>query len=444
MQRRALIADNAAGPPEGVAGVLARFGFTRTIEAADRQEAIAMMRDGQFDLVIVPVEGVTPSELIALEREIRKDANTTVIATAPSPQPDLILRAMRAGVHEFLVYPPKQEELAGAVERLMRRGAAEAQRGELIAIYSGKGGLGSTSIAVNIAQALGMQRTDSRVALVDLVVTGGDVRVYLNLKPAYDLSHLIAKGSQIDTELLNSVLTPVQGGVWALPTGDTPEDEELFDSAAVGSILGLLQNQFNYTVVDCEHHLSEATLTALDTANKIVLVTQLTVPALRSTQRSLAVCRRLGYDESKFCVVVNRHQSGDVLPVKDAEDKDPILPAHIYLAPPNYHLLIETNLHFSLDASEKIHFSRPSIDVTFESIAEMFGDKVIGILVSGANADGALGLKAIQQAGGLTIAQEPGTAEVDYMPKQAIIIGAADKILTPDEMVETLKHELKK
>jgi pilus assembly protein CpaE len=340
MQRRALIADNAAGPPEGVTGVLARFGFSRTTEASDRQEAIAMMRDCQFDLVIVPVEGITPTELIALEREIRKDANTTVIATAPSPQPDLILRAMRAGVHEFLVYPPKQEELAGAVERLMRRGAAEAQRGELIAIYSGKGGLGSTSIAVNIAQALGMQRTDSRVALVDLVVTGGDVRVYLNLKPAYDLSHLIAKGSQVDTELLNSVLTPVQGGVWALPTGDSPEDEELFDSAAVGSILGLLQNQFNYTVVDCEHHLSEATLTALDTANKIVLVTQLTVPALRSTQRSLAVCRRLGYDESKFCVVVNRHQSGDVLPVKDAED---LLQAPIYWKLPNdYRLSAES------------------------------------------------------------------------------------------------------
>lgn len=131
------------------------------------------------------------------------------------------------------------------------------------------------------------------------------------------------------------------------------------------------------------------------------------------------------------------------IPVKDAEDKDVILPDHIYLAPPNYHLLIETNFHFSLDASEKIHFSRPSIDVTFESIAESFGDKVIGILVSGANADGALGLKAIRQAGGLTIAQDPATAEVDYMPKQAIIIGAADKILTTEEMIETIKEELK-
>ena len=298
------------------------------------------MREEHFDLVVIPVEAISPADLISVEREARRDPTTLVIATAPAPDPDLILRVMRAGVHEFLVYPPKQEDLAGAVERLMRRGHSEAERGELIAVYSGKGGLGGTSIAVNLAQALGAQKTDSRVALLDLVVTGGDVRVFLNLKPAYDLSHLIAKGSQVDTELLNSVLTPVQGGVWALPTGDTPEDEELFDTAAVNSILGLLRSQFGYTVVDCEHHLSEATLTALDAAGRIVLVTQLTVPALRSTQRSLAVCRRLGYEESKLCVVVNRYQSGDVLPVKDAED---LLQAPIFYRLPNdYRLSAES------------------------------------------------------------------------------------------------------
>ena len=340
MQRRALIADNAAGSPETVAGVLARFGFSRPVDVKGREEATQLMREEHFDLVVIPVEGISPTDLILVEREIRRDGTTSVIATAPSPDPDLILRSMRAGVHEFLVYPPKQEELAGAVERLMRRGSTEVQRGELIAVYSGKGGLGSTSIAVNLAQALGAQRTDSRVALVDLVVTGGDIRVFLNLRPAYDLSHLIAKGNQVDTELLNSVLTPVHGGVWALPTGDTPEDDELFDSAAVNSILGLLRSQFGYTVVDCEHHLSEATLTALDAANRIVLVTQLSVPALRSTQRTLAVCRRLGYEESKLCVVVNRYQSGDVLPIKDAED---LLQAPIFFRLPNdYRLSAES------------------------------------------------------------------------------------------------------
>jgi pilus assembly protein CpaE len=248
---------------------------------------------------------------------------------------------MRAGVHEFLIYPPKAEELAGSVERLMRRTRSETQRGDIVAVHSAKGGLGSTSIAVNISQAFGAHRPNARVALVDLVVAGGDVRVFLNLKPAYDLSHLIAKGSLVDAELLNSVLTPSSGGVWALPTGDSPEDEELFDSTAVGTILNLLRAHFSITVVDCDHHLSEATLTALDAANRIILVTQLTVPALRSTQRSLAVFRRLGYDDSKLCVVVNRFQSGDVLPVGDAED---LLQAPIYWKLPNDYRLSAASL----------------------------------------------------------------------------------------------------
>ena len=275
MQRRALIAANAAGNPEAVAGILARFGFSRTAQAEDRESALAQMRDAHFDLVIIPVDGITPAELVSLEREIRKDPNTSVIATAYASDPDLIVRSMRAGVHEFLVNPPKAEELAGSVERLMRRSRNDTEQGNLIAVYSGKGGLGSTSIAVNIAQAFAAVQQNARVALVDLVVAGGDVRVFLNLKPSYDISHLIAKGSQVDAELLNSVLTPCPGGVWALPTGDSPEDQDMFDSSAVSSILSLLRQHFAITVVDCEHHLSEATLTALDSADRIVLVTQL-------------------------------------------------------------------------------------------------------------------------------------------------------------------------
>ncbi len=332
MQRRALLAANAAGPPENVSGVLARFGFSRTVHVDDREAALLKLRDGQFDLVILPLDGIGPLELAALEREIRRDTNLSVIGTASVAEPDLIVRAMRAGVHEFLVNPPKAEELAGSVERLMRRTRTEPEDGTLIAVYSGKGGLGSTSIAVNVAQAFGAVRTDARVAVADLVVTGGDVRVFLNLKPSYDISHLLSKGSSVDAELLNSVMTPCPGGVWALPTGDAPEDQDMFDSSAVGAVLALLRKHFPMTVVDCEHHLSESTLTALDAADKILLVTQLTVPALRSTQRSLAVFRRLGYDETKLCVVINRYQSADVLPVKDAED---LLQTQIFWKLPN-------------------------------------------------------------------------------------------------------------
>jgi pilus assembly protein CpaE len=227
---------------------------------------------------------------------------------------------MRAGVHEFLIAPTAAEDLAGAVERLTRRMVTDAARGDLIAVYSGKGGLGTTSIAVNTAQALAALHQQARVALADFVVAGGDVRVFLDLKPAYDLSHLVAKGSEVDGELLNSILSPVQGGVWALPTSENPEPEELFDAAAIGSILELLRANFAVTVVDCEHHMSERTLTVLDAADRILLVTELSVASLRSTQRTLGLCRRLGYSDNKLCVIVNRYQSGDVLPLKDAEE----------------------------------------------------------------------------------------------------------------------------
>jgi len=299
------------------------------------------MRDEHFDLVILPLHDVAPTELLALEREIRKDSDISVIATAPAPDSDLILRAMRAGVHEFLVSPAAPEELAGSVERLMRRMVTETAQGELVTVYSGKGGLGSTSIAVNLAQAFAGTRTSARVALADLVVSGGDVRVFLNLKPAYDLTHLVAKGKQVDGELLNSILSPCPGGVWALPTSENPEPEELFDAAAISSILDLLRANFSVTVVDCEHHLSERTLTALDLADRIVLVTELSVPSLRSMQRTLGLCKRLGYDDHKLCVVVNRHYSGDVLPVKDAES---LLQRPIYWTLPNDYRLSAASL----------------------------------------------------------------------------------------------------
>jgi pilus assembly protein CpaE len=332
MARTALVAVGAVGAPEAADEVLARFGFGKVVQAQDRADAISLMREHRFDVVMVSIQDITPTELLSLERAIRKDPGMSVIGTAPTADPDLIVRAMRAGVHEFLVHPPSPEDLARAVERLMRRTGGDAQQGELVAVYSGKGGLGSTSIAVNIAQALAMTRTNSRVALADLVVTGGDVRIFLNLTQSYDLSDLVAKGDKVDAELLNSLLTPCPGGVWALPTGDNPELEDFFDATTIASIIDLLRGHFGMTVVDCEHSLTERTLAALDAADRILLVTDLSIPALRSTQRTLSVCRRLGYDDRKVCVIVNRYLSADVLQPNEAEE---LLQCSIYARLPN-------------------------------------------------------------------------------------------------------------
>lgn len=130
------------------------------------------------------------------------------------------------------------------------------------------------------------------------------------------------------------------------------------------------------------------------------------------------------------------------LTVKEIEDKESIAGGTIYLAPPDYHLLVENENMFSLDVSEKVHHSRPSIDVGFESVAEVFGVSAIGILLSGANADGAEGLMKIKQHGGLTIVQNPASAEVAYMPQQALELMKPDSILNTDDIAVYVKQLL--
>ena len=128
-----------------------------------------------------------------------------------------------------------------------------------------------------------------------------------------------------------------------------------------------------------------------------------------------------------------------VIPVREIEDKDKIKPGTIYLAPADYHLLIEMDRSFSLDYSEKVNFSRPSIDVTFESAADVYASRLVAILLSGANEDGTLGLAAIKAAGGVIIAQDPLTSQMPVMPQRAIAHNSMNIVLTPEEIGEYVR-----
>lgn len=122
------------------------------------------------------------------------------------------------------------------------------------------------------------------------------------------------------------------------------------------------------------------------------------------------------------------------IPVLETEDKTPLLPNRLYVAPADYHLLFEKNGVISLDTSEKVNYSRPSIDVSFESAAEAYGDAVAALLLSGANADGTDGLKAIAEAGGRTAVQDPETAEIRFMPQHALQHVPVDAIVNIESM----------
>ncbi|WP_026889857.1 chemotaxis protein CheB [Clostridium beijerinckii] len=120
--------------------------------------------------------------------------------------------------------------------------------------------------------------------------------------------------------------------------------------------------------------------------------------------------------------------------VKEADEKEGILPGNVYIAPPNYHLLIEKDETLSLTVDNKENYSRPSIDVLFESAAEVYRYELIGIILTGANKDGSNGLRRIKELGGITIVQDPDTAEAYFMPKSAISTTKVDYILTLDKI----------
>jgi two-component system chemotaxis response regulator CheB len=117
------------------------------------------------------------------------------------------------------------------------------------------------------------------------------------------------------------------------------------------------------------------------------------------------------------------------LTMLEAEDKQPLLPGNVYFAPPDYHVLVESTRTLSLNADEAVNFSRPSIDVLFESAALSCGTRVIGVLLTGASKDGARGLKAIRDAGGFTVVQDPSTASVPAMPEAALELFRPDRVL---------------
>jgi two-component system chemotaxis response regulator CheB len=127
------------------------------------------------------------------------------------------------------------------------------------------------------------------------------------------------------------------------------------------------------------------------------------------------------------------------LSVKEAEEKDVLMPGMIYITPSDYHLLIEPDGSLTLDDSEKVNYSRPSIDVTFTSAAEVFGNKLYCILLSGANMDGADGLIAARESGAFTAVQDPEEAEVSFMPRHALNISSVDRVFTMNEMIEFVR-----
>ncbi|HJQ26135.1 MAG TPA: chemotaxis protein CheB [Blastocatellia bacterium] len=149
----------------------------------------------------------------------------------------------------------------------------------------------------------------------------------------------------------------------------------------------------------------------------------------------LAVVQHRSIDSDELLSILLRRVCR--LPIREVEDKQPMLPGTVYLAPADYHLLVERD-HFALSVDARVHFARPSIDVLFESAADAYRERLVAILLSGSNEDGAQGIRSVKARGGLTVVQDPESAESARMPEAAIAGAEVDLILPLAGIVEFL------
>src|SRR5712691_4889563 len=240
-----------------------------------------------------------------IERLVTEAPRTALITAAQDASPDLILRSLRAGALEFRRLLISQDELKTVLDRVSEycSGQVEApkKKGRMIAVFSSKGGCGTSFVATNLAAA-----TAARTVLVDLNLQAGDLPLFLGVDPKYSFADMAENRTRLDDAQVGSFVTPHSSHLSLLAAPKEADSADEIEPEHVFEVLQRLRESYEYVVLDPQHTFDSITLAALDQSDEIVLVLTLDIPAIRSTQRALEIFDRLGYPRKKIRIVVNR------------------------------------------------------------------------------------------------------------------------------------------
>jgi pilus assembly protein CpaE len=270
--------------------------------------------------VVINMNHMGEPALKLVQRIVAECPATAVICASRDSSPDLILRSMRTGARDFIRLPINDDELTTVIQRTSEFSVEHAddtphKRGRVVAVFSSKGGCGTSLIATNLAMT---QKTPT--VLVDLNLQSGDLELLLGLKPKFSLADVVENRDRLDDALLASYITPHSKNVSLLAAPTKAESAEDIEPKHIYEVLELLRQRYDNVIIDAPHSFDSVTISALDHADQILVVLTLEIHAIRSTRRALEIFDRLGYPRKKVRLVVNRWSKNIDLDQKQIED----------------------------------------------------------------------------------------------------------------------------
>lgn len=293
------------------------------------------------DLVLVEMNGEVsvPDWLETLTQSL---PHTPVLVCSHSREPDFLIRAMQVGIREFLPLPLAKTDLEAAVARVCvakkRVPPEDSQQGYVIVVTGHKGGVGTTTLAVNLAVALEELTTD-RLALVDLGRPFPDVGNFLDQEATYSISDLVHNLANLDQSFMQRIMQPYGARMSILHGCADFKDQEYLEIEALERTFSMLRSLYKYIVVDLGHWLDDLFVKVITEADLVLMLTGLTIPDLRNLKRFWPSLLELHQGQGKIKLVVNRHDKGNGLQLRDLEQ---ITQAPVFdTLPSDYFTLLE-------------------------------------------------------------------------------------------------------
>lgn len=312
-----LIADDAPDTRQSVRRLLnLSIGLAVVGDASNGQEAIERVAELRPDVVLMDINMPIMDGITATEKICAAHPDAIVIMMSVNGENEYLRKAMVAGAKDYLVKPFGADELVETVYRCWKRewqrrvsqarpeSPVEKPLGKVLTVYSPKGGVGKTTVAVNTAAALTSDRR-RKVCLIDLNLYAGDVAVFLSLIPRRTISDL-ASEQNVDKDTLLSYLLSHPSGIKVLPAPLRPEHAEYVVVDQVTKIVNIARELFDYVVVDTPSSFQDVVISALDVADQVLLVSTMDMASLKNTKLALQVMRQLNYSDDKFTVIINK------------------------------------------------------------------------------------------------------------------------------------------